>query len=348
MNIHQYFRGRQRVRGGGRFYLPKVMPLAASFCLLLTHLHVFVFAIETDQIDDFNTGGVNGWGGGTSVVGTSPTVRTDGGADGPADGFLEIRREGFLPYHLGTRNMTRWAGDYLANNIKAIEMDFNRFDLRTSNLRFRLLIFGPGGTFATKSQTPPLAVNHWEHYVFGLSANDLVYVENTVNPLGGVNDLEQTLSNVTTLLIRNDAIEPALPGDHPPHVLATVGIDNIHAISSESPLDVFIGTDIAGFPGWKASPWYLNYNIDFWPWIFHDEHSWQFVIVGSASDAIFLFDLGLGEIIFLNQNTYRWIYLFGEAPGWIFTFADNSPDRRFFQRGDDGSLFSVPAGLPAE
>ncbi len=228
-------------------------------------------------------------------------------------------------------------------------MDLNRFDLRTSNVRIRLLIFGPGGTFATKSQTPPLAANLWEHYVFGLSVDDLVFVEGVHKDLEdlGINDVELTLSNVTTLLIRNDAIEPVSPGKHAPHVLATVGIDNIHAMDS-MPSDIFSGTAIAGFPGWRDSPWYSSYNIEFWPWIFHKEHSWQFVFDGSTTDAIFLFDLGLGEFIFLNENTYRWIFLYGDALGWIFTFEDNSPEMRFFQRGDDGSLFSVPAGLPTE
>jgi len=40
--------------------------------------------------------------------------------------------------------------------------------------------------------------------------------------------------------------------------------------------------------------------------------------------------------------------LFEENSGWIWTFKDNTPDKRFFQRIDDGSLFSVPAGLPVE
>ncbi len=106
--------------------------------------------------------------------------------------------------------------------------------------------------------------------------------------------------------------------------------------------DVFGGVDIDGFAGWKASAWYLNYNVDHWPWIYHDEHGWQFVFDGSAPDTIFLFDLGLQNWIFLNRFTYRWEYLFGENKGWIFTFENNTPNLRFFQRLDDASLFSIP------
>ena len=112
--------------------------------------------------------------------------------------------------------------------------------------------------------------------------------------------------------------------------------------------DVFDGTDIPDFPGWKSSPWYANYNTFSWPWIFHDEHGWQFVFDGSTEEVIFLFDLGLQEWIFLNANTYRWQFLFSDTPGWIWTFGNNTHDRRFFQRLDDGSLFSIPPDLPVK
>ena len=64
-----------------------------------------------------------------------------------------------------------------------------------------------------------------------------------------------------------------------------------------------------------------------------------------AETEIFLWDLGLNEWIFLNESSYRWVYIFGTNSGWIFTFDENTPQSRFFQRFDDGSLFSVPAGL---
>jgi len=95
-----------------------------------------------------------------------------------------------------------------------------------------------------------------------------------------------------------------------------------------------------------ASTWYLNYNVDFWPWIYHDEHGWQFVSEDSSEETIFIWDLGLNEWIFFNENSYRWMFLFGDNSGWIFTFGVNTPDRRFFQRVDDGGLFSVPPDLP--
>ncbi len=109
--------------------------------------------------------------------------------------------------------------------------------------------------------------------------------------------------------------------------------------------DPFAGTPIDGFAAWRSSLWYGNYNVDNWPWIYHDEHGWQFVSENSAEEVIFVWDFGLGEWLFLNENTYRWMFIFDGNAGWIWTFDTNVPGSRFFQRLDDGSFFSVPAGL---
>ncbi len=108
--------------------------------------------------------------------------------------------------------------------------------------------------------------------------------------------------------------------------------------------DVFSGADIPDFPNWKSSPWYANYNNEFWPWIYHDEHGWQYVFDNGNPAAIFVFDLGLQEWVFLNESSYRWQYVFGDTPGWIFTFPNNTPENRTFMRLDDGSQFTIPPG----
>lgn len=114
----------------------------------------------------------------------------------------------------------------------------------------------------------------------------------------------------------------------------------------------FSGWDV--FNGWPLgenlfdSPWYGSYSTDYFPWIYHGEHGWQFLFEGSAKEAIFLWDDGLQGWIYTNSETYRWIYLYGDNPGWLWTFEDNTPEQRFFQWLDDGSIFSVPEGLLAE
>lgn len=136
------------------------------------------------------------------------------------------------------------------------------------------------------------------------------------------------------------AIEASQPGNEN-YNAATPVMRSFQAISG--PLvcqDVFCGEDIPDFVGWRASSWYLNYNVDFLPWIFHDEHGWQFLFEGSTEEVIFLWDLGLQEWVFTNEANYRWFFLFGLKEGFIFSFADNTPGNRFFQRADSGEIFS--------
>ena len=103
------------------------------------------------------------------------------------------------------------------------------------------------------------------------------------------------------------------------------------AVSFDRPFpDPFGGEEIAGFPGWNASPWYDDYFTDLWPWVYHTQHGWQWVKLESGPQGIFLFDLGFNEWIFLNENTYRWFFLFGDTPGWVWSFPDGNPEERFF------------------
>ncbi len=109
--------------------------------------------------------------------------------------------------------------------------------------------------------------------------------------------------------------------------------------------DPFVGQPIAGFPNWWASTWYGDYNVEYWPWIYHSEHGWQYVIAGSDPDTIFLWDVGLEAWIFVNESNYRWIYLYGQKDGWVWTFEDNTPQLRYLQRLDDGSLIMLPSDV---
>ncbi len=133
-------------------------------------------------------------------------------------------------------------------------------------------------------------------------------------------------------------------GSHGVHNLSyAVGILQASLEDLNRPGNFFGSTEIDGFPGWRASPWYGNYNVDFYPWIFHDDHGWQFVSETASSEAsIFLYDLGLGQWLYFSSETYRWMFMFGPNEGWIWTFSDNPPGTRNFQRLDDGTLFTVP------
>ena len=120
----------------------------------------------------------------------------------------------------------QWAGDYIAAGITSIEMDVNHISPGSDTVELRVLIHGPGGIFASTSLAPSLAGDTWEHLPFGLTVADLTYVSD------GTNNLASTLSAVSRLQVRHDEPDATTnpPGLHPPHITATVGIDNIEAV----------------------------------------------------------------------------------------------------------------------
>lgn len=176
------------------------------------------------SIDDFEDETTMGWAGGQAA---SPVNVSSGGPRGADDAYLRITTTNF---HLGTRHVGHWAGNYKAAGVKAIEMDLNHISPSADSVRVRILIHGPGGAFASRSLTPPVSSNAWSHYRFGLLSNNLVYVT------GGSGVLDDTLTGVTKLHVRNDRETPTPPGSHPPHITATLGIDNIRGVR-ESDVD---------------------------------------------------------------------------------------------------------------
>ena len=105
-----------------------------------------------------------------------------------------------------------------------------------------------------------------------------------ISPLMGLSNLEAL--NVSGNFLLLNAGSSALA------VIESLQNGGTSVIFEPQNLDIFQGQPIDGFVGWRASQWYLNYNVDFWPWIYHDEHGWQFVSENSSEDIILLFDLG--------------------------------------------------------
>lgn len=174
------------------------------------------------RIDTFENGTTQGWSGSYSDLTPLPMNISGGGPAGPNDSYMEISTNGF---HLATRNTSRaWTGDFDIVGVKAISMDLTQL-AGNSDVRLRLALFGPGGMFATVERTDALNERlGWSNHTFFLGIHDLVHVS------GGTGFLEDTLGQVTTVLIRHDSATPSVPGRHPPHIKATVGIDNIAAV----------------------------------------------------------------------------------------------------------------------
>lgn len=179
-------------------------------------------AITLGQIDRFQSGTVLDWG--SPSEGNADAVLT-GGADGVADGYLSVET---FDFHWGTNNRSQWSGDYAAAGVTAIELDVRAFG--PDEVNFRLLLFGPGGTWATTPRYHPTLGGGWEHAVFSLLPGDMRYVPGSGAAPGGTGVFQDTLADVTTLLIRNDLETPAIPGNHPLHITTTHGLDNIEAV----------------------------------------------------------------------------------------------------------------------
>jgi len=215
------------------------LPLAL-LCLLLAAPDLP--AVVSMQTDTFSTSDPAGWIGGQNVGAAPPTV-TPGG---PTGDFLTISSSAF---HLGMKNQAQWAGDYLAAGVTAIEADILSDPSLTGSMR--IFLFGPGGTWSNQSQVTVPAGIGWNHYSFGLSSADLVFVPAGPNP--GPNDpgegtmtLNDTLASVQTVLFRHNT--PAFPsstGSHADHVTATLGFDNITAVPEPTALLLSL---IAGIP----------------------------------------------------------------------------------------------------
>ena len=205
----------------------KILNAVSAFIMLLT-VPSLSPAITASHIDAFETGTTLGWGSGATI-----TQLADGGSDGSKDGYLQISQTGF---HVGAMNSNQWKGDYLNADISAIKMALNPISVTPSSenpdgiLEIRLVLFGPGGAFSSTNSTALEA--GWNSYVFDLSDTTFLIGSGSGWPGSGTQILEDTLADVNKLLIRHDPDDPPTAvGDHPQHITATLGIDNIEAIT---------------------------------------------------------------------------------------------------------------------
>ena len=199
--------------------------MKASSSLLIFSI-VFViacpaFAVTLNQVDTFDTT-VLSWSGGSSS-----THVPGGGPGGAGDAYLQININNF---HLATHNSNQWTGNYNSAGVNAISMDLNH-SAGAGPVSLRLVVYGPGGAFTSTVPTP--VTSGWNSYVFSLLPADMVFLTGSGSswPGGGTGVLSDTLANVSKLQIRNDpSVTPTPIGQHPQHITATLGIDNITAV----------------------------------------------------------------------------------------------------------------------
>ena len=69
--------------------------------------------------------------------------------------------------------------------------------------------------------------------------------------------------------------------------------------------------------------------------VWHAEHGWQYVPKGNA-DSIIIYDYGLKEWIWENEQTYPYMYLYGNEPSWMWYAKGCEPGERFFFHYEEG------------
>ena len=177
------------------------------------------YAIDLDQVDDFEDGTVQGWAEGF-VSPNPPTNVPDGGPAGVGDNFLQNVATGGIG--AGSRqvmfNRVQWAGDFVSAGVTVIEADMANFGGFALAMRVAL----QDGLGTRYGSTVAIALppdGTWQPVSFSLRAGDLSLIS-------GTSTLETALSDVIELRILAAAIGPAWQGDA---IASTLGVDNITA-----------------------------------------------------------------------------------------------------------------------
>jgi hypothetical protein len=209
--------------------------LISWFALVALVAAVPASGIALGQLDDFQDGTLESWGGG-SGTGTVLTNVPNGGPDGIGDRYLQITAANS---HLGTNNAVQWTGDYLAAGVGKIRFFLNNTGINP--LALRISVFGPGGTFTTTDET-------WLDPGTGWVVVDFVLDSASLTQTSGFGTLAATLANVSTVLLRHDPDPISASGQGNP-VTGQLGIDNIRALPEPGVL-ASLGAGIAAL--WLA------------------------------------------------------------------------------------------------
>ncbi len=192
------------------------------------------------QADTFDTD-AEGW-----TTGALGTHYSTGGPAGVGDGYFEVGRNPDFPFHIALVNRLQWTGDYLASGVTGLEMDLNQ-TAGPDQVRVRLMVWGSGGLWASSGVTT--VASGWNHYAFGLTASNLVFVNSdTDSPAGsggGSGVLADTLAQVNAIQLRHDYAIPTPPGSHPEHIAAYLGVDNIAAVPEPATLGYLLTAGMA-------------------------------------------------------------------------------------------------------
>jgi hypothetical protein len=187
-------------------------------------------ALVLGQIDTFEDGTVQSWI--VAPLGAShpapPQNVPDGGPTGVGDNYLELTAVGGAGAgsKLAVLNLDQWAGDYTSAGIGGVILDAR--NLGSTDLHLRLLLEDPGAgpplNVAITDAVIVPAQGGWTTAMFSLDPADLTVL---------LGDVMTLLSNTTAMRIIHNP-DPTFP---PPEIAAVLGVDNIEAVATVTPVE---------------------------------------------------------------------------------------------------------------
>lgn len=193
-----------------------IIPLLSVVVLMLSPA---AHAVTLAQIDNFESGNLQDWGGGAS-----PLNINTGGPLGLNDNYLEITADGSgSGGKLTTYNRMQWLGNYSAAGITGIAMDLKGFSSPgNTNLSIRFALrTGTGssapGYVSTNAFSLPID-GQWHHAVFSLA---------DMTAIGSPGSLNAVLAGPAEVRLLHAASDNTTQGDT---IVGRFGVDNIQAI----------------------------------------------------------------------------------------------------------------------
>ena len=202
--------------------------------LALTSLITSTASAAPLTIDDFEDGTTEGWTvGDPDAHPDAPENIASGGPAGAGDAYLQIDALGGNGpgSRLSVLNLSQWTGDF--TGVTAIGMDVNNFGPDDLTLRLLFVNFAdtPG---------PPTDVAWTVDPVFvpaGSGWNDVLFSLSLANLFAPIGTVAGALADVDELrLFHNPNPSFGGPGNGAPAVVATLGIDNIGAVTDTTPI----------------------------------------------------------------------------------------------------------------
>lgn len=188
--------------------------LFVALAALLIRGHAAI--ISLGQTEDFESGGLGGWGNGTVP---DPTNVSTGGPLGVGDNFLQVIADGSgSGGKLTTFNRTLWSGNFSA--VNSIRMSVANFGATSLTIRISLrggtLNGSPGYVSADSITLAPSS--GWQLVQFNFSS---------LTPISSPAALATFLSNVAEMRIFHAPLANTTQGVN---VVGTLGIDNLRAV----------------------------------------------------------------------------------------------------------------------